>query len=237
LSIFRTPILNRCLEFIRQKFPGACILCGALASASPLCAACHADLPWLLTPVCPSCALPAAEGNVCGHCLKSPPAFSSTRALFAYQFPMDALIHALKYRHQLHVASYFGRELAAEMRHEIRPDLIVPMPLHPQRLKTRGFNQALEIARIVSAKTGIPLQISGIERIKDSPPQVGMSRKDRVKNLKGAFRATLSLQGKRVAIIDDVMTTGTSCHELSLALREQGAQEIRVWVVARTLQD
>ncbi|MDP2828948.1 MAG: ComF family protein [Sulfuricellaceae bacterium] len=222
---------------MHRQFPGACILCGARASAFPLCTACHADLPWLTAPACPSCALPASEGNRCGHCLKMPPAFSSTRALFAYQFPMDALIHALKYRHRLHIASFLGRELAAEMTHETRPDLIIPMPLHPERLKTRGFNQALEIARQVSARTGVPLQISGIERIKDSPPQVGMSRKDRVKNLKGAFRTTLALEGKRIAIIDDVMTTGTSCHELSLALLKQGAQDIQVWVVARTLPD
>lgn len=109
------------------------------------------------------------------------------------------------------------------------------MPLHPERLKTRGFNQALEIARRISAGTGVPLQITGIERIKDSPPQVGMSRSDRAKNLKGAFRATLALKGKRIVIIDDVMTTGASCHELSLALLKQDAQEVHVWVAARTL--
>lgn len=237
MSIFENPILNGCLEFIHQQLPGACILCGDRANAFPLCTACHADLPRLTAPACPSCALPAAEGNLCGHCLKSPPTFTSTRALFNYQFPVDALIHALKYRHQLHIAAFLGRELAAGIDHDFLPDLIIPMPLHPRRLKDRGFNQAQEIARAVSNKTGIPLQTAGIDRVKDSPPQVGMSRKERTRNMKGAFRATIALQAKRIVIIDDVMTTGASCHELSLALLEQGAQEVQVWVIARTLAD
>lgn len=116
-----------------------------------------------------------------------------------------------------------------------RPDLLIAMPLHPQRLRERGFNQALELAKIVAEQMDIPLPPQGAERIRATVPQVGLPWKKRVVNLRGAFDCSLDLSGKHVAIMDDVLTTGASLHELALVLRRQGAAEISAWVVARTV--
>lgn len=157
-------------------------------------------------------------------------------AALRYEFPLDVLIQELKYRHQLAIAPLLGAELAKCVQSAPCPDVLLPMPLHPSRLRERGFNQALELAKIVAGRLGLPLLTQGAERIRATPPQVGLPWKERAKIVRGAFACTVDLSGKHVAILDDVMTTGTSLHELGLALRKQGAAEISAWVVARTLE-
>lgn len=172
----------------------------------------------------------------CGHCLKNPPAFERTLAALRYEFPLDALIQALKYRHQFALAPLLGTALAERARQSAtRPDVLIPMPLHPSRLRERGFNQALELAKNVARELGLPLLAQGAERIRATPPQVGLAWKERAKSVRGAFACALDLRGKHVAVLDDVMTTGTSLHELALVLKKQGAAEVSAWVVARTL--
>ncbi len=114
-------------------------------------------------------------------------------------------------------------------------DLIIPMPLHPQRLKERGFNQSLEIARLLSKQLGIPLDYHSAIRSKYTPPQASLALKERAKNIKGAFAVNGDLVGKRIAIVDDVMTTGASLNELAKTLKQAGASHVECWVVARTL--
>lgn len=202
----------------------------------PLCSACRASLPWHHAPHCPRCALPTADGMTCGHCLNNPPAFDRTIAALRYEFPLDELIQALKYRHQFALAPLLGAALAERVSHSApRPDVLIAMPLHPSRLRERGFNQALELAKIVARRLDLPLLPRGAERIRATPPQVGLPWKERAKSVRGAFSCSTDLNGKHVAILDDVMTTGTSLHELGLALRKQGATEISAWVVARTV--
>ena len=229
-------ILNGCTNIMQLVLPHHCLLCGSPNSSGVLCAPCHASLPWHDGPQCGQCALPTTAGETCGHCLQTPPAFDRTIATLRYEFPLDVLIQRLKYHHQLALAPLLGNALAelASMSAS-RPDVLIPMPLHPSRLRERGFNQAQELARIVARKLDIPLLVQGAERIRATPPQVGLPWKERAKSVRGAFSSTVDLSGKHVAILDDVMTTGTSLHELSLALRRQGAMEISTWVVARTL--
>lgn len=237
LSISGIDILNGCTNIVQRFLPHSCCLCGALSGRQPLCPGCHADLPWHSAPQCPRCASPTHDGAVCGQCLRKPPHFDRTLAVLTYAFPADALIQALKYRHQLPLVPALATFLAELAASAPRPDLVMPMPLHPSRVRERGFNQALELAKIVARQLDIPLLPRGSERIRATPPQVGLPWKERAANLRGAFSSDLDLAGKHVAIVDDVMTTGASLNELAKVLRRQGAREVSAWVVARTVAD
>lgn len=176
-----------------------------------------------------------AGGATCGNCLKHPPAFEHTLAAFGYVFPVDALIQAYKYGGNLVLLDLLSEPLAARAMEYALPDLLIPMPLHPARLKERGFNQAREIAAALSRRLAIPLAASACRRIRDTPPQAALKLKERAGNLRGAFVCDLSLHGRHVALIDDVMTSGASLDALAQAVRRQGAARVDAWVAARTL--
>lgn len=200
---------------------------------APLCPGCLADLPRLATPRCPVCALPTAMGEICGGCLKHPPAFDSTRAVYRYAYPLDALLQHYKYGQGLHLADFLAGQLAGQITD--RPDLILPMPLHPRRLQERGYNQAGEIAKRLARRLDLPVSLTACTRAKDAPPQASLPLKERRKNIRGAFECDADLAGKRIALIDDVMTTGASLSELAKTVKQAGAVEVQAWVVARTL--
>lgn len=217
-------------------FERRCLLCGAPSGRQPLCPACLADLPWLRQPHCPQCGLPTPNGEVCGACLKRPPAFDRTLAALVYTFPLDQMIPRLKYHGQLAIAPALGTCLAQAAATAPRPDCLVPMPLHPARIRQRGFNHATEIARDVAKKLDLPLDTTSCRRIRDTPPQMGLKHDARRGNVRGAFACTeKDVAGKRIVLIDDVMTTGTSLDELAATLKRAGAREVACWVVARTL--
>jgi ComF family protein len=174
---------------------------------------------------------------VCGACLRHPPAFDFTRTAFRYGFPVDRLLHAFKYGGDLTLAETLALPLARCASTAPQPDLLLPMPLHPSRLKERGFNQALEIARPLARWLDLPLAADGCRRIRDTPSQAGMKWKERQRNVRGAFVCELELKGKSVAIVDDVMTTGATLNEISRVLKARGAAEVSAWVVARTPRD
>ncbi|MDD5329921.1 MAG: ComF family protein [Sulfuricella sp.] len=218
-------------------FPRHCALCAAPSLDRPLCAACDADLPRHSIPVCPICALPALDGHVCGSCLRHPPAFGHTLAAFSYGFPIDRLLQAFKYAGSLALAEALAEPLAHLAAKHPKPELLLPMPLHPARLKERGFNQALEIARPISRRLDIPLAADACRRTRDTPSQAGLKWQQRRGNVRGAFACDLDLTGKKVAILDDVMTTGSTLDELSRVLLKRGAAEVSAWVVARTLKE
>lgn len=236
LSNYRAAILNGCTNLVHSILPQDCLLCGASNASDGLCAPCRADLPWLDRPLCPRCSLPTPGGEICGHCLHHPPSLDRTVAVFSYEFPLDALIQGLKYGQQLNIVLPLATALAQRAQAVPRPDLLVAMPLHPLRLRERGFNQALELAKVLTQRLGIPLPPNSAERIRATASQVGLPWKERAGNLRNAFASTMDLTGKHVAIVDDVMTTGASLNELGRALRRQGASEISAWVVARTLE-
>jgi ComF family protein len=209
-----------------------CALCGATSVAELVCEACTGSLP-KLPERCPRCALPAPRGAVCGTCLANPPHFDGTAALWPYEFPADRLVQALKYRAWLGLASYFARQLA---RHLLPPvDLIVPMPLHPARLASRGFNQALEIARVLAALTGLPLASRGTQRVRNTVPQADLLYEERTRNIRGAFAARIDFAGRTVAVVDDVMTTGATLNELARTIKRAGAAGVQNLVVARAV--
>ncbi len=219
---------------LRQALPAQpCLLCGAASRNGIWCAACDADLPYLTAPHCPVCALPTLAGATCGSCLQHAPAFDRTAAVFAYAFPLDKLVQALKYGEQLVLVNSLADKLAQRV--VIRPDCIVPMPLHPARLRERGFNQSLELARRIGRKLHIPLLDNVCQRVRDTPPQAALRWKERNRNVRRVFTCAANLSGQHVAVVDDVMTSGASLQELALALRAAGAREVSAWVIARTL--
>jgi ComF family protein len=128
-----------------------------------------------------------------------------------------------------------GNCLAEAASAQPRPDCLIPMPLHPSRIRERGFNHATEIARSVARKLDLPLDLANCQRIRDTPPQMGLKHDARRRNMRGAFSCSGAIAGKHVALIDDVMTTGTSLDELAATLKRAGAREVSCWVVARAL--
>jgi len=212
-----------------------CLLCGGWSGVGVCCKACNDDLPRFPVDHCPICALPTLESAICGKCLKHLPSFDHTVAAFSYTFPIDQLVKALKFHQQLILVNLLADELTSRISE--RADLITALPLHPLRLRERGFNQSQLIAARISQKLGIPLLSDACQRVRDTPPQSSLPWKERGKNIHHAFAVSrdADIQNKHVAIVDDVMTTGASIGELALTLKKAGASKVSAWVIARTL--
>ena len=146
---------------------------------------------------------------------------------------MDALIHAYKYGGKLALARPLGEALSQHVARDV--DVIVPMPLARGRLAERGFNQALEIARVVASVAKIGILPAACRKVADTLPQAALPWKDRPKNVRRVFVCDADLEGKRVAVVDDVLTTGATLNEIARVLRKAGAASVRGWIVARTL--
>jgi ComF family protein len=200
-----------------------------------LCEQCLATLPRIAT-ACPLCGLPSITTDICGLCLARAPPFAATIAAWTYAFPVDQLLQAFKYGGALALAEPFADELtrAVRRRGDSQPDAIIALPLSPARQRQRGFNQAHEIARRVAVQLGIPM-LRGLVRIRDSPPQATLAWKARADNVRHAFEADASVRDRRIAIVDDVMTTGATLAVAAAAARRAGAVAVEAWVVARTL--
>jgi ComF family protein len=215
----------------RLVFGGTCFVCRGTARAV-LCERCDADLPRLREAVCPRCALDSPSGALCGRCLTQPPQYDATVAALAYRFPADVLVHALKFRGELALAPFLS-SLLRERIGKPAADCIVPVPLSVQRLRERGYNQAVEIARHLGGR----LELDACARERDAPPQAGLDRAARKRNVRGAFTCRRRFAGERVAVVDDVMTTGATLDELAQTLKRSGAASVVNWIVCRTPTD
>jgi ComF family protein len=217
-----------------------CILCrGAGQPGLDLCAACALDLP-ANDVACSRCAIPlTASANaayVCGACLRRRPAFHAAFVPFRYDYPLDWLIHGLKYRREAASGRILGALLARRLLAQPArsfPELIIPTPLSIRRYRERGFNQAIELARPVSAAIGAPWRADLVVRHRETREQSGLGRRERRRNVRGAFALCKPLPARHVAILDDVVTTGSTAHELARVLRRGGATRIELWGVAR----
>lgn len=226
--------LNHCVQFGRSLVSARCLLCHAPCAPHAVCRACSGEFQRLVRPLCEQCATPLPHGRRCGSCLAAPPRFDRLIAPFVYAFPVDALIHALKYGRRLIASRPLAEALAATV--DERADLIVPMPLSAARLRERGFNQAHEIARLVGPAIGTQVALDLCRRVVDTPPQAMLPWKARAQNVRGAFVCDRDLQGARIAVVDDVVTTGATLNEIARVLKRAGAAHVSGWSVARAVR-
>lgn len=230
-------ILNYCSSLRQHALPAQCLLCAAPARKANLCDGCREDLPYLPKERCPVCAEPTFAGEVCGTCLAHPPRFDRVLVPVAYAFPLDRLIQSFKYAGNLPVAPLLADLMMPAVQAETLPDLIVPMPLSPERLRERGFNQSLEIARLIGAEIGVPVDTEICVRVRHSEAQSALPFARRADNIKGAFVCMDDLAGQSIAVVDDVLTTGSTLNELARVLKRCGAARITGWMAARTLSN
>ena len=239
-----------------RLLPQPCLLCGDLGHQEhdlALCSACLADLP-VLGETCISCAnplessferlesflsqSPLLQTRHCGQCTQNSPHFDHSLAFFPYSQPFDYFVHAIKFRSKLAITSLLGQLMTqqiantASMLDEL-PDGLLPVPLHPSRQRERGYNQSLELARPIAKQLQIPLLNDLAQRTKATPPQSSLSLRQRRKNLKDAFAINYSVKDRHIAIIDDVMTTGTTVNALAKKLKQAGARRVSVWCLCR----
>jgi ComF family protein len=227
--------LQSAMESILQALlPAPCLFCGAGPARHGICAGCLRDLPGLGQPRCPVCAIDLEIAELCGSCLRRRPSFDRVRAACSYAFPMDAAIQRLKYAPDPTLIAPLAALLADLAAAEPRPDLLVPMPASPARLRSRGFDQAVELARTSASRHGLRLGLDVVARVNDGLPQASLPWDERARNVRGAFACATDLSGLRVTIVDDVMTTGATLEELARTLKRAGALEVTAWVLART---
>jgi ComF family protein len=233
-------MVNRWLESAHALlFPPNCVLCGA--SGQPplldLCTDCENDLPGN-EHACARCALPLNSAAAqCNACLVRPPPFDRALVPFRYSYPLRNLVRSLKYVGELSHARILGTLVAraAGERRDALPHLIVPVPLHRLRYRERGFNQARELARFIGSALRIPIDDRTCTRVRATADQTELSAAERRKNVRGAFAMTGPLRARHVAIVDDVLTTGSTVAAIAPVIRAAGATTIEVWAVARAI--
>jgi ComF family protein len=224
---------------VRVLYPPLCLVCRAPGQGDlDLCTPCRIELPWF-THGCAACArrLPEGAGPLCGACIRRPPPFDATRAAFHYAPPLDRLISGFKYRGRLTHGRLLGQIWADTLRAPgPLPELLLPVPLHPTRLRERGFNQALELARPLGRQLGVTVEPALIRRVVATPPQQTLRGRERRQNVRRAFELAPALTAdppRSVALVDDVMTTGSTVGEIARVLKGAGVERVEVWVLAR----
>ena len=223
-------------------FPSSCVVCReSLESptAGPLCAPCRAALPRHRGPLC-RCGVSLADGVPlpCGRCRRGRSSFDAGASLGPYEGALRSVIHELKYRGRRRLAPRIAEVMLEEaaVRRVLEPGVVLaPVPLHPRRLRERGFNQAELLGSALARRTGLPLLSGVLVRRKDTPTQSGLSASERRRNVAGAFvvRRRTAVVGRAVVLVDDVLTTGATARACADALRKAGAASVRVLTVAR----
>lgn len=224
-------------------YPAQCVLCAGFGEADQdLCSGCRLDLPWNRH-ACPRCALPLPAGaplTVCARCQQAAPPFDTAWAPFEYVTAIRWLHRRLKFGGRLGPLRVLGNLLAGALGGALalgtapRPDLVLVAPLHAGRLWSRGFNQSLELLRPAARRFDLQLDVSALRRQRATRPQSGLPAGARRRNVRGAFVCVRDLSDQRVALFDDVITTGETAAEMARVLRRAGAREISVWCLART---
>ncbi len=232
-------LVNNWLNIIQNRMlPPTCILCGNIGfNGLDICITCHRRLP-KNTNCCSRCAeiLPATASlpSLCGQCLSHSPSFDVVHAPFIYQEEIQFLIAGLKFGKHYKNARLLGLLLSQNLEKiQGKPECIIPVPLHSSRYRERGFNQAAEIAGVVSKNLNIPLAVDYCIRHKNTPQQTKLPAKVRRKNVSQAFSVKKNISAKHVTILDDVMTTGSTARSLATALKRAGVEWVDVWVCAR----
>ena len=226
-------------------FPASCPGCGIPVEdirTMPLCAACFNRIPRVLPPWCRCCGFSLAHSgagvDLCGRCRTKRFSFDSVISACHYETPVKELITALKYQGQLSVAPFLGNLLSAAVMERLGTDPadgIVPVPLHPIRMRERTFNQALALAQELSKRTGLPCWNKLLIRERATPPQADLSKKERLANVRAAFSfgGGSPLRAMRILLVDDVFTTGATANACAKLLKQAGADQVTIVTVAR----
>lgn len=233
--------LRRCCDLL---LPPACLLCGRRLPgehpADSFCPDCLSRMPVPAPSRCPLCAAPhrtlTPSLHHCGNCLKDRPPFTAVHTVGGYSGTLREAIQLFKYHGALPLEKPLGSMLAHAVKNApgaAIPGLIVPVPLHSERLRERGYNQALQVARQLGRQLGVPVDPVALCRTRPTIAQQGLDARHRRENLRGVFAAATPLDNRRVMLVDDVMTTGTTARECSRALLAAGAVCVEVAVVAR----
>lgn len=239
-------LLRRAVRFF---LPADCAACGIPLTDDPVplfCTPCWSTITPLALSRCSQCDRPLPSPIVrtyspahrCHHCTVRPPAYLKAWTLYPYLPPLQEAICLFKYRGKVSLAESFGLLMLAVLPAPLEADLVVPVPLHPSRLREREFNQSLLLADQIAKYLDRPLSFTNLVRTAPSEPQSTLSRKERMKNLRRAFavRRPESIAGKRILLIDDVFTTGTTVNECAKVLRKSGAEAVLVLTLARTIE-
>ncbi len=224
--------------------PPRCVACGnghgwrVSRVAAGLCEICQAQLP-INTCACRTCALPLSgtqSGLLCGRCLRTPPPYQASWCAYEYVYPIPHLVRRLKYGGALAPSRVLGNLLARYLqahRAGAWPECFIPVPLHSRRYRTRGYNQVIELGRWLERTLNIPMRTDLVIRRRHTPEQAGLSRRERRKNLRRAFVTTDVAPPRHIALLDDVITTGSTMNELARLLKQSGVEHIEVWGLAR----
>lgn len=235
LSVYRQKSAHQLAQLYSKLMPTPCLLCGANNPHSCLCNACIQNLA-TFDHVCPRCALPLNQTALCGQCLHSPPEQDASFSLFRYQPPVDRLIANMKYHDGLMLIRFFAQQMANRLKDRLLPQLLIPIPLHPHRLRQRGYNQAWELTKDLSSQLNIPARNDILMRIRNTAPQTSLPYSQRKQNIKRAFNVSKITIPQHIALIDDVLTTGHTANVAAKALRQAGAHQIELWTIARTIR-
>jgi len=226
-------------------FPPQCIICGGSpkkGGETPFCSECFSKIAFIQPPLCACCGLPftgaGSMNHLCGDCIFRKPFFSTARALGIYDTILLDTIHLFKYSGRILIGERIGAVMAEHRYDSLNISdfsLIIPVPLHPKKLKERGFNQSLVLGRELAKKFSLPLDFGTLKRRIDTKPQVNLGRSERIKNVKGAFmvKEKSRIKGEKVLLVDDVYTTGSTVNECARLLREAKATDVAVLTLAR----
>jgi len=216
-------------------FPPYCIDCGTLGER--WCQACQEKVPFLAPPLCEQCGRPIERAGLCPECQHEPLPLDGVRSCYVYEGTIREAIHRLKFEKDLGLAEILAKALVKTLSHEHwNIEVITSVPVSSTRMKERGYNQAEMLAVPLALITGIPYKRSLLKRIKESPSQIGLGRKERQENIRDAFVATArASQFSSILVIDDVITTGSTLQSCALALREQGVKQVFGLTLARAI--
>ncbi len=235
------------MGLVDTVFPRICVVCGAVLSGnrkSCFCSKCLSRISFIKPPICSCCGFPFIDyggaDHFCSECISLPQYFSIARSVGRYETSLRDAIHQFKYKGKIAVGETLGK-LMAEYEYDSFSiedySLIVPVPLHPRRLRERGFNQSVVLAREIAGEHSISLDFTILKRMIYTEPQVNLDRKKRGSNVKGAFKIMDSegVKGERVILIDDVYTTGSTVRECARVLIRSGVAEVAVLTLARAV--
>lgn len=247
ISLITCRIRNVVGGIIDIIFPSRCIICGVFLNDSPsppFCTTCLSGIHHISSPQCTRCGIPFpdshGENHLCGECISTEQPFSIARALGKYEGTLLTAIHRFKYGRKISAGTALGRIMAHRTcrSHDFEDfSLVIPVPLHTKRLRERGFNQSVILAREIARAHNIPLNLSSLERKVDTQQQTQLKKNERGQNVRGAFALTKPgpIEGKKILLIDDVFTTGSTVRECARVLIRNGAKEVAALTVARAI--